>query len=434
MSAVKAPAPRAVVATDLPDHDFQRIDDDRYRLVIPSCKTTLEVDRLRRERHQLIGELYVACDIAGAKQIDGCLHLADFNLSSALARTQRAKILADRSQAEDLDWGSFVEELCQRVILRERDGSPARLLTSFEPSGADGEYNVDGWRLLRDHPTILFGDGGSLKSYLALYAAGRLAGRGVQVLYVDWELVGSDHRTRLERLFGTDMPALHYVRCDRPLIIEVDRLRREIHRLSIDYAIFDSVAFATGGPPENADQATAYFRATRQLGIGTLHLAHVNRAENGDQKPFGSAFWHNSARSTWFVKQASPGLDGRLTVGLYNRKSNLTRLYPALGFRFEFNDASGMHPASTVVSPTAVTENEELAPKAPLWQRVHHALKSGPLSLDEIAAAVGTETHKIKKLIERSSKKTFMTVPSANGPRISLVSRVEEDGSVGGHR
>lgn len=72
---------------------------------------------------------------------------------------------------------------------------------------------------------------------------------------------------------------------------------------------------------------------------GGLHLAHINRSENGDQKSFGSAFWHNLARATWFVKHAGTSPDGaQMTVGLFNRKANLVRLYPAVGFQFAFTD------------------------------------------------------------------------------------------------
>jgi hypothetical protein len=145
-------------------------------------------------------------------------------------------------------------------------------------------HDVDGWPLLREHMTILFADGGGLKSYLALHAGGTLAQRGVQVLYVDWELGGSDHRERLERLFGAEMPNVHYLRCDRPLVNETDRIGREVQRLSIDYWIGDSVGFGTAGPPEAAEDALAYCRAVRQIGIGSLQLAHINRSETGENK------------------------------------------------------------------------------------------------------------------------------------------------------
>jgi hypothetical protein len=36
----------------------------------------------------------------------------------------------------------------------------------------------------------------------------------------------------------------------------------------------------------------------RQIGKSSLLLAHTNRSENAEQKPFGSTFWHNGARQT----------------------------------------------------------------------------------------------------------------------------------------
>src|SRR4051812_14593860 len=154
------------------------------------------LDRLRRDRHELVGELSVACDLHGAKTVDGFISVADWNVSSAQSRWQRAKILIDRSQADDIDWASLLEELAQRTIAAERVGMPSLPLHTFERPGPDSEFDVDGWKLLRDHATITFGDGGSAKSYLALYAGGSLAKRNVNVLYADWELGGGDHRDR----------------------------------------------------------------------------------------------------------------------------------------------------------------------------------------------------------------------------------------------
>jgi hypothetical protein len=42
--------------------------------------------------------------------------------------------------------------------------------------------DIDGWKLLAKHPTILFGDDESAKSMLAFYIAGRLAQLGKRVL------------------------------------------------------------------------------------------------------------------------------------------------------------------------------------------------------------------------------------------------------------
>jgi hypothetical protein len=407
------------------EREFSQVGDGQYRLSAVSLGVMLDVDRLRREQHALVGELSVYSDIAGGKKINdaGAIHVADFNLSSADARVKRANLLGQASNAPDVDWRALLEELAVRTITAEREGSPARLLSQYEKPGIDALFHVANWPVLRDHASIMFGDGGTLKSYLALYLAGQLARSGLNVLYNDWELDGADHRGRLELLFPGDMPVVHYLRCDRPLIAEADRIAREVRRLSIDYTINDSIAFATGGPPEAAEHATAYFRAVRQIGVGSLHLAHITKGENSDQKPFGSSFWHNSARATWYVKQASASTDGqRVQIGLFNRKSNLTRRHPAVGFEFDFG------PEATVVSSVNLAEVEDLAGELPLWQRIKHALQAGsgrPRSIEELADDLGAKVDSIKKAVSpKRNKSMFVLVPSPDGKtRVAMAER-----------
>jgi hypothetical protein len=408
------------------ERDFSQIGDGHYRLGVPSLGIMLDVDRLRREQHTLVGELAVYSDIAGGKKINdaGAIHVADFNLSSADARVKRANLLGQASNAPDVDWRALLEELAVKTITAEREGSPARVLSQYEKPGIDALFHVDGWPILRDHATIGFGDGGSLKSYLALYGAGTLSRAGVNVLYCDWELDGTDHRDRLERLFGAEMPLVHYLRCDRPLVVEADRIAREVRRLSIDFAIYDSIAFATGGPPEAAEHATAYFRAVRQIGVGSLHLAHINKSDSGDQKPFGSSFWHNSARATWFVKQASASADGdRVQIGLFNRKSNLTRLHPAVGFQFDFEADA------VAVSRVNLADVEDLAGNLPLWQRMRHLLRSGAQPIHAIAKELGAKENSVTQAVNRGKGKVFTMMLSSDGiQRVGLLERQAVNG------
>ena len=55
---------------------------------------------------------------------------------------------------------------------------------------------------------------------------------------------------------------------------------------------------ATDGPPESSVEALKYFRTLHRIGVrGSLGIAHVTKNGDGaDQKPFGSAYWHNLAR------------------------------------------------------------------------------------------------------------------------------------------
>jgi hypothetical protein len=392
---------------------------DGYLLELPQIATELRVERLRRDRGELIGELSVSCGLPGTRSADGGLSVADFNLSSARARTERAKILVDRSAAPDIDWSGLVEDLCQRVLAAERNGRPAILLRDLPRPTADEDLNVGGLRLLRRHPVCIFGDGGALKSYLGLWIGAQLARRGLRVLYADWEFAGEDHRDRLERIEGEDMPELWYLRAERPTVAEVDRLRRIVREERIDYAILDSVAFACDGPPEAAEVAASYFRAVRRIGVGSLHVAHVNRSDTNDQKPFGSTFWHNGFRSTWFAKRSDTTPDsGSVTVGLYNRKANLGPLLAAVGYRVTFGDER------TTIAPTDLADVTELAAGLPLWQRMVGLLRTGSMTMVEMASDLDVKVDSVSKAVRRGEHKVFTRIPGPDGIyRIGLLTR-----------
>ena len=80
-------------------NQFEALGEDRYRLVVPDCSAILEVDRLRRERNQLICELSVTCELPGSLTVDGVLSVAEMNLSSQRARVDRARYLDARARA-----------------------------------------------------------------------------------------------------------------------------------------------------------------------------------------------------------------------------------------------------------------------------------------------------------------------------------------------
>lgn len=398
-------------------HRFEALGEGRYQLTDPSAGVTLELDFLRREGHQLKGELLVRCELPGALTFDGILSVGDFNVSSSRVREGHAKYLQARSKAKDVDWTGLLEEFCQRVLAAERNGSPAVLLADLPRPNPDEALDVMGLRLLDRHPAILFGDGGTAKSYLGLWFAGLLSERGRRVAMFDWELSGEDHRDRLERLFGADgMPDIHYARCARPLVHEAERLRRIVRENAIDFAVFDSIAPACDGPPEAAEIASRYFQALRQLGeLGSLHVAHVTKSgDNADRRPFGSAFWHNLARGTWNARlaEASPD-DAALHVALHNRKANLGPLRPSVGFELAFTDNS------TTIRRVDLGDVPDLAAGLSVRQRMALALRRGAMSPEALADEVEAKVETINRTARRY-KNQFTIL---DGGRLSLLER-----------
>jgi len=414
-------SPRRLTLADIGARTFDVVERGVcYRLKVPGAELEFEIDRLTWHRQELAGELLVRCAFLGTQGcIDGVLSVAAFNVSSARARAERATYLARQANAADLPWAALLEELCQRVLTAERSGETATPLRDVErPDESDRLVNVSGFLLPREHPACLFGDGGTMKSYLSLYLAGRLAEDGYRVGLFDWELDASDHRARYERLFGEAMPAaLFYVRCARPLIHEVDGLKRVARLQGLDYGIFDSVGFATHEPPEKSESALAYFQAVRAIGIGSLHIAHVNKSETGDMKPYGSAFWHNSCRATWFVKASDD--TNPLTLGIFQRKANLNARQAPFAIEATFGDRTSFN----LVDIGAVTD---FAGQVPLAQRLRALLTKGGLTRDEIASALdGEKPDTLRRTLNRAIEKGHLIrFPGPGGQeRIGLPER-----------
>lgn len=411
MTSLKATdifGPDVGAVTDALPRDFRCLDEGAYRLTIAEIGIEFTVERLRRRFDELVGELTVRCELAGARTHDGVLSVGDFNLSTQRAREERARYLAGRANAKDLDWAGLLEEFVQRVLTAERTGQPAVSLRDLPRPMTDDTLDIDGVLLIDRHPVIAFGDGGAAKSYLALYLAGKLSQTGIRTALFDWELAGEDHRDRLERLFGADMPDVRYVRCSRPLVHEADRLRRIVREEEIGYAVYDSIAFAADGAPESAEVAGRYFQSVRQIGVGSLHVAHVSKALDLDQKPFGSAFWHNGARATWNVKLADtlPGAN-QITIGLYNRKTNLGPLRPAVGFDITFADDR------TTFRRVNVADVSDLAGHLSVRQRMAHLLRRGAMSPAVVAEEIGADLETVKRTARRY-KNQFLILPGGN--------------------
>lgn len=368
-----------------------------YEFLIPEFGITFRADRLRRERHELFGELLVLCDLPGSRTINGnTLSVGDFNFSSVRARQDRAKLLGIRAASNGkLDWYAYLEDFCQRILMAEREGDPAVDLRTVTRPAPDDDFYLDGLVLPRRHPSILFGDGGTGKSYIALWTAGRLVAQGYTVALFDWELDSENHRDRLERLFPV-MPKVLYARCEAPITQELDRLRKVVTDHKVDYAIYDSIAFACNGRPEDAEIAGQYFRAVRSIGCGSLHIAHINKSEDSDKKPFGSSFWYNGARMIWYA-QAAERADEHdpLRVGLFNRKCNLGSLKAPVSFTLTFS------PSQTLFQRANLSDSPDLAVKLSIRQRMTFMLKRGSMEINEIADELDADPQTVQRTVRR---------------------------------
>lgn len=403
----------------LPDRVFEVVGDQHYRLTVRSSGTVLDLDRIRRDRDGMTGELTVTVTglFPSAKHFrGGIINIGDLNLSSTQARSTRAKLLGERSGEKEIDWYGILEEFVTEVMGKERDGDPSVGLCEVPLTAPVDEQTwiVEGFPLLADLPLVVFGDAAAAKSYIALWLAGTLAVRDIPVLYLDWEFSAEEHRKRLERLFQpAPSPArFRYKRCERPLIRIVDGVMADIRRWGIRYVVCDSIGFAVEGSPLDPEAATRYFAAVRRFNCGSLHLAHIakHQEDGKDATIFGSAFFKAGARSAWYIEKTSENARDELKVGLYHRKFNGGHLQAGnQGYKFTFA------PERTLVHPIELDSVDELAVHLPMVQRIRKVLQDGPLTVKRLAEDLASSPNIVRAVIAKH-KSQFIRI----GDRISL--------------
>lgn len=374
-------------------------------------RALIEVEYVRDHRGEVSGEV----SVTSTAPTGGLVHVARVNLLSTRSLSEYAGHVAKRAPQTSADWQQLLAIAARETVQRFRRGDPAILLRDVVP--ADDAGHILPPLAVARMPTILFGDGGSAKSMLALAAAasiqtgqpylGLTPTTVTTVGYLDWEMDGNEHRQRLARLCGDDLPGIVYVPCSRPLADDVDRIRREIIRHDIGYLIVDSVGLACDGPPEAAEVAIRFFGALRELGLGSLLVAHVNRSGDTD-RPFGSAFWHNGGRLSWYTKLEAD-IGGATTVGLFCKKANTGPKAPPMGYRIDWGE-------QIAISRTDVRDIPDLAAHVSVRYRIQAAVAGKAQTIADIAAALDVPVDTVKKAIDRDLKGQRPTLVRLPGP------------------
>lgn len=432
--------PAPVFISDDAERTFGPSAGGGYVFALPALGITKTLEHLRRERHELHGELTVHCSMFGARTVGpNILSAGTINLSSVSARVSRARILAARARTGDsIPFEDLLEEFAYLVLDAERDGDPAidLSLVTPQPASTGGDLiRLDGGLFVaRRHSTIPFGMGGVFKSYFALGAVVELARMGLRVGYFDWEMDEYAHHDRLRMLVPSGpIPSIKYVRCRRPLVHELSRLQRIVRQERLDYVVLDSVAYGCAGAPEDSEACMAYFQAVNQLGdhLGTMLLAHVSKPrEQGrlsDMKyPFGSIFWHNSARVTWLLHKSQGGPDQRAAqVAFINRKNSFGKEGDVIGRRITFQPATATDGPSVQFGAAGADQmDDDVVTQIPLWKRIHSAVKYTPLTVAEISDQIGHGNVESINRIVRQYKQVFTRVDGTDGvSRVAILER-----------
>jgi hypothetical protein len=341
------------------------------------------------------------------------IHPARANLLATSTMNSLVKRLRENSQ--EIPWTDVLTFIAGKTLEIARRTEPVKEIWPLEDDTLEVSY------LLRPilpekHPTVIFGDYGSLKSLVALgigyivqlpYQNNQLglttAETSTRCLFCDYEDDPSSFRKRwgaIQRGFAVEAPMpILYRHMTVPFIDAIEQLRQTIAEERIGLMIVDSLGPAARGNLNDPEPAIKYHAALRQLGITSLTLAHNSKDPITKRRTiFGSVFFTNLARSVWECKaEQEPGEDEAI-ISLKHHKANLSRLQPALGYKFTFTDNS-ISIAKTDLRDTG------LSSELPLSVRTKDLLRRGAMTVKGIAESLDANEGSVKTTLNRLAKK-----------------------------
>ena len=373
----------------------------------------VRVDRLSESsRHETLAEIKIANTLPG---YPAHIHQARLNLKASTTRASMARNLMEKVE---LPWADILEFVCVMVLEAHRKGSPiVHLADHTMPEGL--VFRLSPF-LQERQPTVLFGEGDTGKSWLAILM-GYLVATGApklgmepepgKVLYLDYETDEDTLWERLNMLFaGFDEPipeGFFYRQMHQLMSADYLEINNLVMEHNIDLVIVDSAANAVG-EPEASTATTEYFRALRSLRVSSLTIAHVSKGGKLTE-PFGSIFWRNAPRANFRVAaEHEPGATG-FTVGLKHTKSNNGRRLPDRAYHLRFGDGS-VHVDRA--EPTDIHEWEETRTTA---QRIAAALRGGAMTTKELAVDLELTESNIRTTLNRNRNDLFTVVDTDPG-------------------
>jgi len=254
------------------------------------------------------------------------------------------------------NWPVLLEELCVQSLETYRKGEPV-VPISPHPDTKPPEYLLKPL-MIKNYPTIIFGDPSTAKSTLAIILSQILMNptpweehfqnlkppqKPVNCLYLDYETDRDTVEwtlTLLQKGMEIPPPILNYRHCTIPFSQDVEQIKEHMLEYDAEVVIIDSLGLACGGELKEAEEALNFFSALRQLKRTSLILAHT--AKNPETKKrtvFGSIFFEAQARSIWEVRKAQESGENELDIALFHRKpAPFEKLHPPIGFHIDYEE------------------------------------------------------------------------------------------------
>lgn len=358
---------------------------------------------------RVIGEILIQTNAEGYSPI--LYPQSQLNFSASRTRTEIANNLT--TKYPNWEWHQIIDQLCFNVQEMSRFGEPVQELWTHEEV-AKPEYLLEPV-LFKGLPTVIFGEKGVAKSTtaLAIYTCLTLPwydnplgwgapDRSVRTLLLDWEAeadIIKYYASKIQK--GMNLPPfpVNYRRCSLPLADDLEQILKHKTDIGAEVIIIDSLGQAAGGELKSPEIALKFFTALRRLKTTSLIIGQTSKDEEGRRKRiFGSVYFEYYSRSIWELCKSEQISDDELDVALFHRSCNLTSLQRPMAFHLHHNDTG------LTIERTPL-DIAEFRTRVSASSQVYEALKSGALSVDEIADKIDIAKDTIRVALTRLKKK-----------------------------
>lgn len=348
---------------------------------------TVSINRMNEDSHHAVsGEITVEHEPDGV-----LLSGIKFNLSSQRGRNDIVKRLS-QSQSIKINWVDLIEQVCSTAIEKLREGEDSKEIWSHEDVEKP-PYLLEPI-LYQKTPTIIFGEGGSGKSRLARVISMIVimplennnlgltpTTKSVPTLYIDYETNEMEFRwdwARLAKGLDISTVGINYLRCYQSIADAIDQIQLKVASTKSEFVVVDSLAPAAGGNINEAEPAIRLHNALRKLNTSVLVIGHTSKDQLTRTKSvYGSVFFTNLARSVFECKKQQEAGEDDITIGLFHRKANMSKLHLPMGFSFHFNEDAITVSREDLRDTTLVAEMGTQV-------RIKELLKVNPLTTLEI--------------------------------------------------
>jgi hypothetical protein len=330
---------QAMDVADLQPEDFTSHDYAKaYGLILKMLANDQPVDILTLKNEGITVEAYeVAGQHAPATEYAAMIRDAAYRRKVVNAADGIAHAAELGGEAAMV---AAVEEAAEVVRERKRDGSEVGMLDLSQfRMGPPPPFL--GW-VAPEGTTILYGDGGDGKGWIAASAIRGLAKQGIKTAILDFENHPSEWAYRLDKL-GLPLNEVVYIQPGKYMVNWADaKTANMLHEAGVQFLVVDSATYASSTDDPYSPQTAMNFKQARlRLGnLPTLLLAHNSKSSSSSI--YGSVFWRNEARLTWNLKRdyntnertivcmkanAYPNLEGKVKQVEFNEEIGVLNLH-----------------------------------------------------------------------------------------------------------